>query len=346
MLSLNSFLLKNLKRESSLKKLLPLFCFLVLLHQNASAQLPRIFDAVDWSPDGSQIAIGGGSSGCAERPDLDYAVSILNAETLAIEAQFLGHTCRITSLEWSPDSMRIASSSIDGSGRVWDLATGELLASTQTPTLGRGEIAWSPDGTKLANVWVEDFRFEVWDAETGELLQLLANPDGKHPLFSLDWSPDGSHLATSSSEDENVIRVWDTANWEVSYITSAHPDVVTSVAWSPDGSKIASASYDGIIQIWDAVTGESLTSITANSTWHVAWDSSSTFIAAAMLENGIGIWNVETGEEMTVDSSSIGFVRDVAWHPHESRLIVIGSDGAMSEANLQIFSLPINETEE
>jgi FOG: WD40 repeat len=36
---------------------------------------------------------------------------------------------------------------------------------------------------------------------------------------------------------------------------AGHSETVETVAFSPDGKQIASASKDGIIKLWDAITG-------------------------------------------------------------------------------------------
>lgn len=64
---------------------------------------------------------------------------------------------------------------------------------------------------------------------------------------SVDWSPDGSLLATSTW---SYIRVWDAESGKLLKTLTGHTDSVCTVARSPDGTSIASGSFDRTVRIW------------------------------------------------------------------------------------------------
>jgi WD40 repeat protein len=90
--------------------------------------------------------------------------------------------------------------------RLWDAATGKLLATLQGHTGAVYSITWSPDGKTLAS-GSGDRTVKLWDAATGKLLATLQGHTGA--VYSVAWSPDGKTLASGS--DDRTVRLWDVA---------------------------------------------------------------------------------------------------------------------------------------
>jgi WD40 repeat protein len=327
------------------------FAFPIQEYVKQSTDNPVYVQEVAWSPDGTSIAIGSATNYCEpDSPDL-YAIYILYAATLEVIQTLEGHECDITSIEWSPDGTRLVGSSFLGV-KVWDVGSGEVL-STLTGWICWSESSWSPDGTKIATVLCEDFRFEVWDAATGNTIRMFDNPQFI-AMHDVDWHSDGNRIASSSGDDENMVRIWK-VDGSLLMELSGHSDSVTSVAWSPDGVQLASASIDGEVRIWDGETGQWLNTIQGPPPLrHIVWNPSGTAIAGAVDnaettinysdytegDNTLRIWDTTTGEELGLIESVVGTVNDIDWSPDGTKLVYVGDDTGVHGENLQIVPAP------
>ena len=68
-----------------------------------------------------------------------------------------------------------------------------------------------------------------------------------HLVNSCDFHPDGTLLATASSD--RTARLWTTTGLKLVMVLSDHDDDVMLVRFSPSGASIATCSYDGTILI-------------------------------------------------------------------------------------------------
>jgi WD40 repeat protein len=75
----------------------------------------------------------------------------------------------VTSVAFSPDSMRIVSASNDRTIRVWDAQTGQLTVEPlKWHTRGVTSVAFSPDGMRIVSGSYDD-TIRVWDAQAGQM---------------------------------------------------------------------------------------------------------------------------------------------------------------------------------
>jgi WD40 repeat protein len=95
--------------------------------------------AIAWSPTEDKLAIG----------DLAGRVIIWDISAEGLIYDFDEHTHQIHDLIWSPDGTGLASASEDGTVKVWDAETGNLLETLTYPGPVYA-LDWSPDGTKIA----------------------------------------------------------------------------------------------------------------------------------------------------------------------------------------------------
>lgn len=200
-----------------------------------------------WSPDSRRIAM-----------TVDYHLVIWDIE---------GHFSYISqndfsadSAAWSPDGNKIAILTPEGSIKILDGTSFNLLATFALPEAitkrmvyeARGNIIeWNSDGTRLA-FFGNDFALEssvivVLDASTGNYMVIEDYIDNN--IQEIAWSPNNTLLAIAGSDA--TVRVWNSDTYEDQEILKEHTDVVTSVDWSPDSRYLASSSLEGMILIFE-----------------------------------------------------------------------------------------------
>ncbi|MHB8628811.1 MAG: WD40 repeat domain-containing protein [Aggregatilineales bacterium] len=156
--------------------------------------------AAAWSPNGSQLAIGGSLGIWLYTPHLKPIT------------HFDGNDLEITTLAWNPNSKQIASASHAGEVQLWNVATGKVqtIETTAPDPDQPGSLAYSPDGSRLASANAKN-DVHIWDTVTGKLVQTL-NTDG--PVFAVSWEPNGTRIAVGGEHMVNghqigFLQLWD-----------------------------------------------------------------------------------------------------------------------------------------
>ena len=199
------------------------------------------------------------------------------------------------------------------------------LPEGATKRLGKGtiyEIAYSPDGTRLAvassiGIW-------LYDAQTGEELNLFA--EQQDSVRSVSFSPDGQTLASGSSGWDGTIRLWDVSTGDTIRTLTGHTGFVYSVSFSPDGQTLASGSsgWDGTIRLWDVSTGDTIRTLTGHtddvSSVSFSPDgqtlaSGETLASGGDLDGTIRLWDVSTGDHLRTLTGHTLWVYSVSFSP-------------------------------
>jgi serine/threonine protein kinase len=134
---------------------------------------------------------------------------------------FEGHQGDLRTVAVSPDGRLAMTGSSDGTARLWDLGSGELVIGLQVGPIVEA-VAFSPDG-----------RHVLVGCGTGEVF-----------LVDLDRL-----RALPASVDPSTVE-------GVLLTLSGHRGAVHGVAFSPDGEAAISCGEDGTIRFWDAGTGQ------------------------------------------------------------------------------------------
>jgi WD40 repeat protein len=105
---------------------------------------------------------------------------------------------------YSPDGRHIVSAALDGTVKILDAETGQLIHTLSEHSEKVGTVAYSPNGQCIVS-GSDDKTVKVWDAENGQLIRTLFGNGGT--VESVAYSPDGRRIVSGSGD--GTIKVWD-----------------------------------------------------------------------------------------------------------------------------------------
>jgi len=156
---------------------------------------------------------------------------------------------RIYGVAYSPGGNQLATCAEDGSVRIWESETGNLLGELKKDGQPVYAIAYSPDGKQLATCG-KGKQIRLWKTSDYQCFAILEGH--AKGVTCLAYSPDGKLLA-SGSEDA-TLRVWDVVSGRMVGNVSGHEKMVHCLSFSPDGTKLFSGSGDGVVLVSNPVS--------------------------------------------------------------------------------------------
>jgi WD40 repeat protein len=211
--------------------------------------------------------------------------------------------------------------------------SGRRLCRVELPqATGIGEIAVSPDATRLACGWPDGkwTRLAVFDAASGKKTALCeGHEDG---IWAFAFSPDGTRLA-SGGEDQTA-RLWDPADGKLLATCRGHMSKVLGVAFDRDGKRLVTTSSDGTVRQWDTATGREVEPPYERHSGEVAaavYSPDGKSVASAGTDRTVRLWRASGRQDVAVLHGHTGAVFRVAFASDGRRLASssLGGDTGM-----------------
>lgn len=119
------------------------------------------------------------------------------------------------------------------------------------------------------------------------------------------WSPDGSFLAVSSSD--NYVRIFDGDNFELRTTLEGHTMGISDLHWSGDGKYLISGADDQTCRLWDLEIGKPIKTLKERSNNSAVmccmFNPQQNMIATGHEDGQVKMWDVRSGSLINSSAS-------------------------------------------
>lgn len=270
-----------------------------------------------------------------------------NSHTTAFTT-YRQHDSGVEKLAWSPDGRTIASADIRGTVRIWLASTGYTLRElVQQGTVLA--LTWNSSDTLLVAYAKPDRSLQVWEFTIGleqRLHLLFQQPNLLDDSSIAAWSSDKQTLAFETSDGfihiSNVV-----AGLDITTIQEKHTQYAQLV-WSPDNTQLATISTTGLLEVWDAYTGQRIISLLSGQLATIAtWISAGHYRSDLLFVNtkdavmewsygrgGVKLDPLLTEQTYNFANTSGLIVSDLALSPDGNQFLLATSDGLVQARDL------------
>lgn len=271
----------------------------------------------------------------------------------------------VYSVAISADGQIVLTGSGDGTVRLWDVATGEIIHRLDGHTSIVSSVAFSPDilttiltGSfdSTTRLWFQGELLHILEGHTDSVTEAIYMPDGQTVLtgssdgtarlwdvttgeliitlmghsddvVNIAISPDGKMALTGSLD--RTVHLWNLETGELLYLLDAHSDMVHLVAFSPDGQSVLTGSRDGTVRLWNVETGMLHHSLTGHTSTVVSanYVSDRKTILTASYDGTAILWDIETGDELRRYDLQESDLQTAAYLPDENILLIGNANG-------------------
>ncbi|MBT8349856.1 MAG: hypothetical protein KJO26_01265, partial [Deltaproteobacteria bacterium] len=255
----------------------------------------------------------------------------------------LGHSDEVTNALFIPNTGYVATSSLDGSVKLWESGSGREVKTLKEPKTQKRiqfenrrriqklnitnkyySLAVSPDGKFLIAGDIFG-RINIWGTSSGDKIKSVKSILRNQLINSIAFSSDGKKFVTGS--EDGRLQIWDFSRRSITNRLNKHSLQVNSVAIGPNDRYILSGSSDGSLILWDIFSNKSKFLQRGSSEIRaVALSSDGKSGLSGDSDYNVTLWNISTGVQIQNFQGS-GKVNSVSFSP-DNRYFASGHENS------------------
>ncbi|MCH2609483.1 MAG: hypothetical protein MK006_00285 [Pirellulales bacterium] len=253
--------------------------------------------AIQYSPDGALLAVGGGAPGRLGE------VRLFDAASGELKSVVASTSDVILDVAFNPAGDRIALAGADGAIRIHEVATGAEQRVITSHSDWVMAIAWNGDGTRLASA-SRDKTSKLFNTENGELLVTYSGHG--QPVKGVVFHPAGDKVFSSGSD--NKIHLWAAADGKKASEVALGGEVYKLTR---SGGFVFAPSADKTVRQFEEGSHTEVRSYTGNADWALAaaFHPETKRVVSGAFNGDVKIWNAEDGAEIATFVAAPGIAK-------------------------------------
>ncbi|UCH95665.1 MAG: DUF4365 domain-containing protein [Candidatus Aminicenantes bacterium] len=261
------------------------------------------------------------------RPKEKKVAGITTNKEFVIKAEMIlkGHIDVVYALAVTSDGKQLVSGSWDKTLKVWNLESGQCIATFKGHKGHVTGVSVTPDGKRLVS-GSYDKTLKLWDLESG---RCLATFNGHtNTVYQVVPTPDGRRIVSGS--DDSTVKVWNIELGKCLTTLRGHRAFIggSGIAITPDGKRVVSGSGDTTLKLWDLETGHCLTTFEGHTdvVRAVVITPDGKHVVSGSGDDTLKLWDLESGYCLATLEGHTSSVVGIAVTPDGKRVVSGSSD--------------------
>ncbi|XP_054269482.1 SKI8 subunit of superkiller complex protein-like [Macrosteles quadrilineatus] len=245
-----------------------------------------------------------------------------------------GHGLGVVSVNFNKDGTLIASTGMDASLRIWNVAKGSCVSKMDIAPSDTSNVTFSHDDRYVVT-GSHHGKLRMYNVKTKLQERQLVNPRERF-LLAVAVSPDGKHVA--SGDEDGFIYIHEYVTGNLVQKMAKHAKPIRCLIFSPDSKLLLTCSDDNQMNFTDMVSGNT-TSICGHSSWvlSAAFSNDGRFYASASADKCVKIWDFATHRCLHTFSDHLDKVWGVGFNSECNRVVSVGEDGSVIVSGIPTY---------